>query len=86
MIVVVFGLRAPVDRYFPVARQRFKAAQFNGQGLIELRPGLTPLQAVFQAGGFRETAQPAETIIIRKGEENQPIPLKIDLKVRQVRI
>lgn len=48
-------------------------------GLIELPAGLTTLQAVFQSGGFRETADPAETLVIRKGEANQPIPIRIDL-------
>jgi protein involved in polysaccharide export with SLBB domain len=57
----------------------YVGGEVNTQGLLELRPGLTPLQAVFQARGFKETAQPAETIIIRKGEDNRPIPLRMDL-------
>jgi polysaccharide export outer membrane protein len=40
---------------------------------------MTTLQAVFQSGGFRETADPSETLIIRKGENSQPIPIRIDL-------
>ena len=48
-------------------------------GLITLPPGMTVLQAVFKAGGFRETAQPAETLIIRKGPDAKPVPLRIDL-------
>jgi protein involved in polysaccharide export with SLBB domain len=48
-------------------------------GLLTLPPGMTALQAVFKAGGFRETAQPAETLIIRKGPDAKPIPMKIDL-------
>ena len=48
-------------------------------GLLTLPPGMTALQAVFKAGGFRETAQPAETLIIRKGPDARPVPLRIDL-------
>ena len=57
----------------------YVGGEVNRPGLITLQHGLTPLQAVFQAGGFRETAQPAETLIIRKGSDNRPIPLRIDL-------
>jgi polysaccharide export outer membrane protein len=57
----------------------YVGGEVNRQGLITLQPGLTALQAVFQSGGFMETAQPAETLIIRKGADNRPIPLRIDL-------
>jgi polysaccharide export outer membrane protein len=57
----------------------YVGGEVNRQGLITLQPGLTVLQAVFQSGGFMETAQPAETLIIRKGADNRPIPLRIDL-------
>jgi protein involved in polysaccharide export with SLBB domain len=57
----------------------YVGGEVNRQGLITLQPGLTVLQAVFQSGGFMETAQPAETLIIRKGPDNKPVPLRIDL-------
>jgi protein involved in polysaccharide export with SLBB domain len=57
----------------------YVGGEVNRQGLITLQPGLTALQAVFQSGGFMETAQPAETLIIRKGPDAKPIPLRIDL-------
>jgi protein involved in polysaccharide export with SLBB domain len=61
-------------------RQRiYVGGEVNTPGLIVLPTGMTTLQAVFQAGGFRETADPAETLVIRKGENAQPIPLRIDL-------
>jgi protein involved in polysaccharide export with SLBB domain len=53
--------------------------EVNTPGLVTLPPGITPLQAVFQSGGFKETAQPAETLIIRKGPDHRPVPLRIDL-------
>jgi hypothetical protein len=41
--------------------------------------GLTALQAVMQSGGFKNTAQPSETLVIRKVPENRPVPLRVDL-------
>ena len=49
-------------------------------GLVTLSPGLHPVQAVFQAGGFLETAKPQAAIVIRKGEGNTPIPVLLDLE------
>jgi len=57
----------------------YVGGEVNEQGLLELQPGLTPLQAVFQAGGFMETAQPAEAIVIRKDAYNRAVPVKVDL-------
>ena len=62
------------------SRQRiYVGGEVTTPGLIELPAGMTALQAIFQSGGFRETADPAETLVIRKGENNEPIPLRIDL-------
>jgi protein involved in polysaccharide export with SLBB domain len=61
-------------------RQRvYVGGEVNRPGLIELSGGLTALQAVFQSEGFKETADPAETLVIRKGKKDEPIPLRIDL-------
>ena len=61
-------------------RQRvFVGGEVEEPGLVELPAGMTALQAIFQSGGFLETADPAETLVIRKGENDQPIPLRIDL-------
>jgi protein involved in polysaccharide export with SLBB domain len=48
-------------------------------GIVDIPSGITALQAVFQAGGFRETAEPKEAVIIRKGPENRPMPYRINL-------
>lgn len=61
-------------------RQVFVGGEVNTQGLVELTTGMTPLQAVINAGGFKETAKPEETIVIRKGEGNRPIPIHVDLE------
>ena len=61
-------------------RQRiYIGGEVGTPGLIELPAGMTALQAVFQSGGFMETAAPSETLVIRKGENDKPIPIRIDL-------
>jgi len=48
--------------------------------LLTLVPGMTALQAVINAGGFRETARPGAVIVIRKGPDNRAIPIRVDLE------
>ena len=61
-------------------RQRvYVGGEVNTPGLIVLPTGMTTLQAVFQSGGFKETAEPSETLVIRKGENDKPLPIRIDL-------
>jgi len=40
---------------------------------------MTALQAVINAGGFKDTARPGAVIVIRKGPDNRPIPVRVDL-------
>lgn len=58
----------------------FVGGEVNEQGLITISGNMTPLQAVFNAGGFKETASPQNAIVIRKGPNNEPIPISINLK------
>jgi len=58
----------------------FVAGEVNNQGLVDFTPGMTPIQAVIHAGGFKETAKPEETIIIRKGADKRPHPIRVDLE------
>ena len=61
-------------------RQRiYVGGEVNTPGLIVLPAGMTTLQAIFQSGGFKETADPEETLVIRKGENSKPVPIRIDL-------
>ena len=48
-------------------------------GLIPLSYDMSALHAVFSAGGFLESAKPEAAIVIRKGADNQPIPIPVDL-------
>jgi protein involved in polysaccharide export with SLBB domain len=57
----------------------YVGGEVTTQGMIELPPGMTALQAVFHAGGFLETAQPAEALVIRRGPENYPVPYRVNL-------
>ena len=57
----------------------YVGGEVGQQGLLTMPAGLTALQAVMQAGGFKNTAQPGETLVIRKGPDNSPIPVRVDL-------
>ena len=58
----------------------YVGGEVNEQGLIDLKTGMTPLQAVLNAGGLKETASPESAIVIRKGTDNRPVPMKMNLK------
>jgi protein involved in polysaccharide export with SLBB domain len=58
----------------------YVGGEVNRQREMELRDRMTILQAVFQAGGFNESASPENTILIRQGPNNEPVPIRIDLK------
>ncbi len=49
-------------------------------GLLTLVPGMSALQAVINAGGFKESARPGAVLIIRKGPDNRPVPIRVDLE------
>jgi protein involved in polysaccharide export with SLBB domain len=50
------------------------------QGFVNYRSGMTVVQAVFEAGGFRDTAAVDSVVLLRKvGEPNEYKPSKIDL-------
>jgi protein involved in polysaccharide export with SLBB domain len=57
----------------------FVGGEVNRQGLITIAGNMTPLQAVLNAGGFKETASPENAIVIRKGPENEPVPIAMNL-------
>lgn len=47
--------------------------------LIELTAGMTVAQAVISAGGLLPTADEENTILIRKGPDNRPVPIRVNL-------
>jgi polysaccharide export outer membrane protein len=63
-----------------INQQVFVGGEVNQQGFVKLTAGMTPLQAVLGAGGIKETGDLSSAIIIRKGPENQPVPVTVNLK------
>jgi polysaccharide biosynthesis/export protein len=57
----------------------YVGGEVGQQGLITMPAGLTALQAVMQSGGFKNTAQPSETLVIRKGPDSRPVPVRVNL-------
>ncbi len=57
----------------------YVGGEVNQQGLITMGSSMTALQAVMQSGGFKTTAQPSEALIIRKGPDRKPVPIRVDL-------
>jgi len=49
-------------------------------GIIHLNSHMTALEAIFSAGGFRDTAQPGSVIVLSRSPENTRIVRKVDLK------
>jgi polysaccharide biosynthesis/export protein len=63
-----------------INQQVFVGGEVNNQGFVQLTAGMTPLQAVLGAGGLKETGDPSSAILIRKGPDNQPLPVRVNLK------
>ena len=53
--------------------------EVNRQGFVNLAPGMSPLHAVIEAGGLKETADPKSVLLIRKGPGNEPVSVRLDL-------
>lgn len=58
----------------------YVGGEVNNQGLVDLKDGMSPLHAVLNAGGFKDTANPSAALIIRKGTDNRPLPIRVNLK------
>ena len=57
----------------------YVGGEVNRPSLVSLTAGMTALQAVINAGGLKETAKLEDAIVIRKGQDTRPIPLRVDL-------
>lgn len=58
----------------------YVGGEVENPGVLPLTGRLSALQAVMNSGGFKETAEPESAIIIRKGQDNQPVPIAVDLQ------
>ena len=57
----------------------YVGGEVNNQGYIGFRKNMNPLQAVLNAGGFKENADPRSTVVIRKDQDNKPVSIVVDL-------
>jgi len=65
------------------AQRVFVDGEVAKPGLVPLTGPTTVLQAISQAGGILYTGQATEVLVIRRGTDNQPIAMVVDLgKVR----
>jgi polysaccharide export outer membrane protein len=58
----------------------YVGGEVNQPGMQVFRGGLTALEAVVAAGGFKTTASLKSVILIRKGPDGRPIGSRVDLK------
>jgi protein involved in polysaccharide export with SLBB domain len=59
----------------------FVGGEVGRPGVVELTAGMTALQAVIAAEGFKDTAKPEGVIVIRSGAgTDAPIPIRVDLE------
>ncbi|HTP66822.1 MAG TPA: polysaccharide biosynthesis/export family protein [Geobacteraceae bacterium] len=49
-------------------------------GVVNLTGPMTALQAIAEAGGFKDTAKPGEVIVIRKGADSKPETIALNLE------
>ncbi|MEI8207716.1 MAG: polysaccharide biosynthesis/export family protein [Methylococcales bacterium] len=63
-----------------IGQQVFVDGEVGHPGSVDIASGLTAWQAIIKAGGFIDTATRESVIVIRQGEDNQPVPYRLDLK------
>jgi polysaccharide export outer membrane protein len=74
-----------VDPQVTVAVKEFSGlkvyvgGEVNAPGLQEYRGGLTSLQAVLSAGGFKDSASLKNVVLIRRSDDGTPVGTVVDL-------
>lgn len=53
--------------------------EVKSAGVITIDSPVTVLQAVFQSGGFLDTASTRDIILVRRSEDNRPLVYRLDL-------
>ncbi|HVT16736.1 MAG TPA: polysaccharide biosynthesis/export family protein [Thermoanaerobaculia bacterium] len=66
-------------------RKIYVGGEVQAPGIIRPAGDVTALQAIFEAGGFKSTAQPANVVILRYQGGPQPLFLVVDLRVDAAR-
>lgn len=57
----------------------YVAGEVNRPGTLAYRGELSLVQSIFEAGGFKETARLSHVLLIRRGQQNEPIGTIIDV-------
>ena len=71
--VITVVVRSLVDQRIYVGGEVYSP------GLLTLQGKVSVLQAVINAGGFKDTAKLDYVIVIRKGKDNKPVPYRVDV-------
>jgi len=62
------------------SNQVFVGGEVQRPQAVQYTPNMTPIEAVLNAGGFKQSAKLAHVLIIRKDENGKPVPYEVDLK------
>jgi len=57
----------------------FVGGEVKSPGFVSLKGNLSVLQSIFQRSGFKETAKPENVIVVRKGPDNRPVAMVVDV-------
>lgn len=64
-----------------IGEQRvYVGGEVGRPGYVQLQPGMTPVQAVMQTGGFRMTAKPESTLLLSPRRDGQVSAARLNLK------
>jgi len=66
-----------VVQYTP--RKVFVGGEVNAPGVVLIQEGMTPMQAIFDRGGFKDTAQKDSVVLIRDAGSESPQIGRIDV-------
>lgn len=58
----------------------YVSGEVNRPGLYPLTNDITVLKSIAIANGFKESAQPENIIVIRKGPKGEPVPVRVNLE------
>jgi protein involved in polysaccharide export with SLBB domain len=58
----------------------FVGGEVNSPGMFPFSGNLTPLQAIMQAGGIKDTAEMRSVVILRNQKDSEPLFLKVNLE------
>lgn len=58
----------------------YVGGEVNEPGIVDYRGGLTAVQAIMNAGGFKTTASLSNVLLIRKGPNNEPVGTVVNVK------